>query len=107
MEARARSGDEADSGEEAQQRDEEKRRWPVLRLIQGEPAVSLDTIGCLEELLDDARRGDLVGMAFAAQYRNRKYDVDTTGEAHTDPTFARGMLCALYDLLGRRARGED
>lgn len=57
-------------------------------------------------MLDDAKKGELIGMAFAALYRDRQYTVDTTGEAHTDPTFARGMLCALYDLLGRRERGE-
>jgi len=58
-------------------------------------------------MLADAKDGELVGIAFAALYRDRHYEVDTTGEAHTDPTFARGMVCALYDLLGRRERGEN
>lgn len=81
-------------------------RRPPFQLIQHPGALSVDTVECLEELLDEARRGEVIGVAFAAMYRRRKYIVDTTGEAHRNPTFARGCIAALSDLLGKRARGE-
>lgn len=58
-------------------------------------------------MLADARRGDLIGVAFAAIYRQRRYVVDTTGEAHRDPLITRGMVMDLSDLLGELARGAD
>lgn len=77
-----------------------------FRLIQHPGALSEDTVACLQELLFEAKQGQLIGVAFAAMYRRRKYIVDTTGEAYRNPTFARGMVDALHDLLGKRARGE-
>ncbi|MDT3680305.1 MAG: hypothetical protein ROZ64_15890 [Burkholderiaceae bacterium] len=77
---------------------------PVLKLVEQRPLA--DVVGCLQELLVDAARGELVGLAFAAQYRNRFYTYDATGEAYSDPVYARGMISDLYDLLGKRARGE-
>jgi len=77
---------------------------PVLKMV---PYIrSEDTIGCLQELLAEAVRGDLVGLAFAAQYRRRKYVVEATGEAHRNPTFAAGMVAVLGEALSRRAWGE-
>lgn len=78
-----------------------------FQLIQHPTAMSVDTVECLRELLTEARQGDLIGLAFCAMYRRRKYLVDTTGEAFRNPTFARGMTAALDDLLGRRARGDE
>ncbi len=105
MEA-ARSRAAAGYGETHHSEEEGRIKRPVLRLILSKPPVSDDTVACLEELLDDARRGKLVGMAFAAQYADRQYVIDSTGEAYSDPTYARGMISALHDLLGRRARGD-
>ena len=76
-------------------------------MIRSPKVVSLDTIGCLEELLEDARQGDLVGVAFAALYHDRNYVVDATGEARTEPTYSRGMICRLDDALGKLERGES
>lgn len=69
--------------------------------------MSLDTVGCLEELLDDARRGELLGIAFAALYGDHYYVVDATGGARTEPTYSRGMIRRLDDLLGKLERGES
>lgn len=69
-------------------------------------SLSDDTIEALHELLEGATRGEVIGIAFAAMYRNRRYLVDTAGECHRNPTFARGMVAELHDELGRRARGE-
>lgn len=61
--------------------------------------ISHDTIEALSTLLDQAKRGDLIGVAFAAMYNEGGYLVDAAGEAHKSPTFARGMIKALDDKL--------
>lgn len=68
--------------------------------------ISDDTKEALRELLAAAEAGDMIGIAFAAMYRRRRYLVDTAGEASRNPTFARGMVQALNDELGKRARGD-
>lgn len=64
--------------------------------------ISDDTVVALEELLEDARAGRLIGMAFAGMYQQRKYIVNTTGEVTRSPTFARGMVAVLDDYIGRK-----
>lgn len=80
-------------------------RRPPLQLIE-HPGAPTDVVDCLKELLTEARSGDLIGIAYAAMYRRRQYYVDATGECYRNPTFARGMVGALGDMLGRLARGE-
>lgn len=67
--------------------------------------VSHDTVDCLKQLLAQAKRGELIGMAYAAMLKRRAYIVNTAGEAHRSPTFARGMVAALDDQLAGRIRG--
>lgn len=67
--------------------------------------LSNDTIECLETLLDFARKGDIVGIAFAAALKKRAYITNTAGECYRNPTFARGMVAALDDQLSGRVRG--
>jgi hypothetical protein len=67
--------------------------------------VSTDTVECLELLLTRARRGEVIGLAYAAMLKKRAYIVNTAGSAHESPTFARGMLRALDDQLGQRITG--
>lgn len=62
-------------------------------------ALSHDTVDALEQLLDEARRGHVIGVAFAAMYKQRRYITNTAGEAHRNPTFARGMIASLDDEL--------
>lgn len=69
--------------------------------------VSNDTVRCLQELLKQARRGEVIGIAFAAMLKRRAYIVNTAGEAHASPTFARGMLAALDDQLAQRITGGN
>lgn len=64
--------------------------------------ISDDTISVLQELLMEAHQGKLIGIAYAALYREQQYIVDATGEALRSPTFARGMVAALDDTLGER-----
>lgn len=68
--------------------------------------LSNDTVECLEQLLEHARTGAVVGVAFAAMLKRRGYIVNTAGEAYRNPTFSRGMVLALLDELGTRVRGD-
>jgi hypothetical protein len=69
--------------------------------------ISNDTVKCLETLLRHARRGEVIGIAFAAALRRRAYITNTAGECHRSPTWARGMLAALDDQLAGRIRGGN
>jgi hypothetical protein len=69
--------------------------------------ISTDTVKCLETLLRHARKGEVIGLAFAAALKRRAYVTNTAGECHRNPTFARGMLAALDDKLAMRVRGGD
>jgi hypothetical protein len=61
--------------------------------------LSHETVELLEQLLDEARRGQIIGFAFVAMRKRREFIGDTAGEAHRNPTFARGMVAALDDHL--------
>ena len=69
----------------------------ALRLVR-EP-VSHSTVQCLRQLLEAAERGEIVGLAFGAVLKGKRYMVNTAGEAYRNPTFTRGMICALDDDL--------
>lgn len=76
---------------------------PPFRLVPD--AISTDTTTALRQLLQLAESGELIGIAFAAMMKQRRYFVNTAGEAHRNPTFARGIVAALDDDLGQRMRG--
>lgn len=71
---------------------------------------SADTVRCLEEALRGALAGEVVGVVLAAVYRRRRYSVSVCGEARHDPTYARGVACAIDDelreLIHDRAQGD-
>lgn len=69
-------------------------------------SISHETIAALEHLLAQARRGELIGIAFGAMLKQRTYLVDTAGEAYNNPLFALGVAHMLCDELTIRARGE-
>lgn len=69
------------------------------RVVVIKDPVSHNTVEALEQLLDEAKRGEIIGLCFVAQRKRREYVTDVTGEAYRNPTFARGMLCALDDAL--------
>lgn len=72
---------------------------PPFRLVGDQ--LSHDTIKCLEELLAYAKEGRLIGIAFAALYKERVYIVNAAGEAYRNPTFARGLIAELDDELAK------
>lgn len=67
--------------------------------------VSHDTVECLEQLLNQARRGQVIGIAYAVMLKKRAYITNTAGEAHRNPTFSRGMIATLDDQLAGNVRG--
>lgn len=75
---------------------------PPFQLVAINGGVSRDTIACLRELLKRAENGEVIGVAYAAMYKHRKYTVNACGEADRNPTFARGMVAALGDELAQR-----
>lgn len=64
-------------------------------------SISHDTRKCLEELAAGAKDGEVIGIAYAVMYRGRHFIVNTAGELHRNPTFARGVVAALDDELSR------
>lgn len=69
--------------------------------------VSHDTVECTRTLYEQAQRGELIGLAYVGVLRRRGYIVNSAGEAHRNPTFARGMVAALDDELAGRVRGGN
>lgn len=77
---------------------------PPFRLVPD--TISTNTEEALAQLLELAQRGELIGVAFAGMLKQRRYFVNTAGEAYRNPTFARGCVSALDDELGKRMRGQ-
>lgn len=65
-------------------------------------APNMETVSCLEQLLEDATRGDLIGIAFGALYRERRFIVDVVGECERNPVFTRGLVAELDDELSQQ-----
>lgn len=64
--------------------------------------ISHDTIEAARTILDQAERGEALGIIFGVMYRGKRYIVNAAGEAYDSPTFARGMAAALDDYLRER-----
>lgn len=69
--------------------------------------VSHDTLRALEQLGDGVRRGEVIGIAYAAALKRRAYIVNACGECHRNPTWTRGLIAALDDQLAGRIRGGN
>lgn len=70
-------------------------------------SISHDTRVCLGQLASQAEEGEVIGIAYAVMYKGRHFIVNTAGELHRNPTFARGAVAALDDELSRMAWGES
>lgn len=78
---------------------------PPFTLIRA--TVSHDTVEALEFLLHEAKRGEVIGIAYGAMMKRRACIVDTAGEAYRNPLFALGVVCMLSDDVAKRARGVN
>jgi len=79
-------------------------RRPPFSLVPD--TISTDTVECLDELLAMPRAGEVIGIAYVAMLKRRKYIANAAGEAHRNPTFSRGMIQVLDDQLGQHVRGK-
>ena len=72
--------------------------------------ISHDTVEALQTLLEKAKRGDVIGIAYSLMNKRRSYHVDSAGELHIDEILRAfgavgilGILGALYIcLVGRK-----
>ena len=69
-----------------------------LRLVP--PAIDVDVIHCLKNLLEGAQGGHVTGLAFAATLKGGRYITNVAGACRTDLTHARGMLSVLSEEVG-------
>lgn len=76
-----------------------------LRLVKG--CTSSDTIEALEYLLQEARKGELIGLVYAGMLKGNACIVDTAGEASSNPIFALGMAQFLSHEIAGRIRETD
>jgi len=74
----------------------------VLSLVPN--TVSEETLEELEFLCQEARAGRVVGLACVAIGPRYSYVVNTSGEANRHPTFTRGAIRALDDLVREKVR---
>lgn len=65
-----------------------------------------DLVEALEFLLDGARSGDVIGIAYAAQMKPRNIIADSAGELHRNPLFALSLLHVLMAQLTDRVRAD-
>lgn len=61
--------------------------------------ISPDIVVALDELLEAAKAGEVIGLGFIAVYKRREYVVNVAGELRRNPTLARGMVASLDDYL--------
>ena len=73
----------------------------VVQLVR--QRVSKDTCDRLEELLDQCKKGEVIGLAYIS-ILPQAYYVDAVGEANRRATLTRGALRALDDLMRERSR---
>lgn len=77
---------------------------PPFRVVSDN--LPTETVAVLTELLNQAKRKRILGIAFAVMYRGGTYIVNATDEARRSHTFARGMVAELDDELARQMHGE-
>ena len=82
-----------------------KAKKMAYRLIPD--TVSRNTVEALQTLLDGAENGEVIGLAFVAVLKRKRYVTNVAGFCHTDATHTRGMLSSLDDKLGELVQGRD
>lgn len=77
---------------------------PKLKVVQF-PRGSPETVRILEQMLQEARDGRLIGLAYVAMYHHNDYGLGIKGETRRAPIITRGMLPELDHLLAQIIRG--
>ena len=83
-----------------------QRSHDVNKLLLVPNTISQETIEALEFLLQEARSGELIGLAYVGMMKRRSCIMDTAGEAYRNPLFALGMVSMLSTEIANRARHE-
>lgn len=78
---------------------------PPFKLVNLHPPDNL--VETLEYLLDEARAGRLIGLAYGGILKRRAFFVDASGEASRNPMFGVGIAHMLAAELLERAREYD
>ncbi|ADE14143.1 hypothetical protein Nhal_0970 [Nitrosococcus halophilus Nc 4] len=68
--------------------------------------ISAGTVDTLKKLLEDAQKGQLIGVAFVGVMRGRRVTKGWSGYAGQDPHFALGALRQLDHELIMYAKRE-
>ncbi len=69
--------------------------------------ISQDTMETLEWLLDEARKGKIIGIAYAALGKQREVIVDAVGESNRNIILTKGMVSFLDAELNNRLNARD
>lgn len=69
--------------------------------------VSHDVVDSLDQLSLGAHSGDVIGIAFVALLKGRRYIVNASGRCLREATFTRGAAFVLSDHLSEIIHGRD
>jgi hypothetical protein len=73
----------------------------VIPMPESGPQVSAETVSLLEELLEEAKAGSVVGLAIVILRTKRNYDLELRGVAADsgEQISVAGMLAALQKMV--------
>jgi hypothetical protein len=74
---------------------------PKVHLAIAPASASREAVQVLESLLEEARAGRVVGLAWVVIRPGLGFEVDVAGEARRQPVFARGLCRVLDDQLAK------
>lgn len=77
----------------------------IVSLVREKP-ISHDTVHLLFDLLDQARKGKITGLAVVALHPGRVYELATTGEAERSPTYLLGVLSKLQVDIAQKIESD-
>jgi hypothetical protein len=69
--------------------------------------VSRNTVEALQTLLHGAENGEIIGLAYVAVLKQKRFVTDFAGYCYRDATHTRGMLRSLDDKLSDLANVRD
>ena len=68
------------------------------------PVIDEPTVEALKQLLEEARLGRIVGLAYIALHCGPDYTADIVGAALLHPLLTRGIAAALADAVADRRK---
>lgn len=65
-------------------------------------APDRETVETLTRLLEAARSGTIIGLAYVALHHHHEYSADLVGQALSSPLLCRGICRCLEDAISRK-----